>query len=91
MREVEVSPVYGFGWFATDGVTVDVPAEFTASVEEENTVLSGTVATGTYEGWTIQISARTSPWNGTVNVVLNNAESEVTGFATIPIEALPND
>jgi hypothetical protein len=86
--ELSVKPGYGWGWFDESGTTVDVPGEFMASVNQTESRLIGQVLSGEFSDWVIELSPRHSPWDGDVNVILKKDKREVSGYASIPTEAI---
>jgi hypothetical protein len=86
--ELIVKPGYGWGWFDESGAAVDVPGEFTAGVDHADSRLIGQVLSGEFSDWMIELSPRHSPWEGHVNVLLKKDNREVSGYASIPREAI---
>ena len=85
--QLAVKPGYGWGWFDKSGALIDVPAQFLARVNEADSTLIGQVLSGEFADWSIELSPRHSPWDGDVNVILKKDNRQVSGYASIPMEA----
>jgi hypothetical protein len=85
---VEIKPGYGWGWFERD-VAVDVPQTFYAELEPNKSGWSGTVLDGSYSGWRVEMTPRHLPFDGDVNLALENKHEgrSISGYANLAHEA----
>jgi len=88
VHKLNLKPVYGWGWFLTEGPSIDVPSEFVlCTIEEDESTISGTIeAPHQYENKTVVLTVRSEHEGIThYNVLVYDSSNQVelTGFAEL--------
>ncbi|MEM0928153.1 MAG: hypothetical protein AAGI89_02570 [Pseudomonadota bacterium] len=86
--EIDVVPSFGYGWSHADGRRLPEPRQFQLKISKVGIGhWTGLVTTRDhpFEGRLVVLTQRHRPWDGAVNVVVNNAEpsTSIYGFATV--------
>lgn len=93
-EEIQVSPIYGWGWFEEDGGSIDVPPAFRLKIDlQTDGRLDGVIVTPEHRfvGFVTELTKRHVDWDGCVNVRLRrNAERDwsASGFAMIEMSVV---
>lgn len=93
-NNLDVKPIYGWGWVIMNQPRFAVPEPFTMAVQsrdlEQIRRWTGTVTTDGHEfsGAQVELRQRHTTWTGAVNVVVSREGQGIVaaGYAELPVE-----